>query len=29
VTELRAQFPGSQITKVGLIHPDDRPDVGI
>ena len=29
VTELRAQFPGSQIVKAGRIHPDDAPDAGV
>jgi hypothetical protein len=29
VTELRAQFPGSQIVKAGRIAHDDRPDVGV
>jgi hypothetical protein len=28
ITELRAQFPGSQIVKAGVIPPDDVPDVG-
>lgn len=33
ITELRAQFPGSEIVKAGrkrdTIHPDDVPDVGV